>query len=121
MVSVQSNSSVELLAKLLQHTVQRLNLLGVARVTIENPAALSIIHLETILNNAIRHLIRNELTLVDVLASLLTQRGIVLEVVTENVARGDVWDAVVLRKASCLGTFTNALRAHNEKSHSISS
>ena len=119
MVSVESHHSVQRSVQIGEDGVQCLNLGCVARIAVEDPTVLGIIHGQTILDDLVGQLVRNQFALVDVLQCLNTELGLVLDVVAEDIAGGDCRNTVVLAQQRSLGALTDALRSHNQQSHVI--
>ena len=120
MVGVKGDDLVQRRAELFEHRVQRLDLGGVARVAIENPAVLGVIHGQTVLDDLVGELVGHQFALVGVLQRLKAELSLVLDVVAEDVAGRDGGDAVVLGEQGGLGALADTLRAHNQQSHVVS-
>ena len=119
MVSVESHHSVQRSVQIGEDGVQCLNLGCVARIAVEDPTVLGIIHGQTILDDLVGQLVRNQFALVDVLQCLNTELGLVLDVVAEDIAGGDCRNTVVLAQQCSLGALADALWSHNQQSHVI--
>ena len=119
MVGVESHHSVQRSVQIGEDGVQRFDLGGVARVAVKNPTVLGIVHGQTILDDLVGQLVRNQFTLVDVFQCLNAKFGLVLDVVAEDIAGGDRRNTVVLAQQSSLGAFADALRSHDQQSHVV--
>ena len=69
--------------QLAQDGVESLDLGGVARIAIENPAVLGVVHGQTVLDDLVGQLVRHKLALVDVLERFDAELGLVLDVVAK--------------------------------------
>ena len=117
MICIQCDDRVKRGVQFAQDGVESLDLGGVARIAIENPAVLGVVHGQTVLDDLVGQLVRHKLALVDVLERFDAELGLVLDVVAEDIAGGDRRDSVVLAQQSGLGALAYALRAHDQQSH----
>ena len=117
MVGVKGDHGVKRGAQIGENGVKGFDLRGIARVAVKNPAVLGVIHGQAILDDLVGQFVRNQLALVDIRQSFHTKLGLVLDVVAEDVTRGNCRNAIVFAQQCGLSALADALGAHDQQSH----
>lgn len=109
------NDNIERSPVIGQELIEVSNLISCPGVTIEKETTGAVLVLEAIGDEVVGQRIRHIVTSVHERFRFQAQFCLGLDVVTENIARGNCGDAECLRETCCLGAFPGARRTNQEK------